>query len=200
VKVKLMNSDGRLLQDFLPLVEGQVGMYCCGPTVYNYAHIGNMRAYTFEDILRRTLEYAGYKVNHVMNVTDVGHLTGDGDDGEDKMIKSAREQGMTVWDIAQHFTDAFFKDSERLNIKRPLQVCKATDHIQDMIDMIKTLEDKGFTYVADGNVYFNTANFPEYGRMANLENQDLQHGARVAVDENKKKLYRLCTLVYKQQV
>ncbi|MDA3956849.1 cysteine--tRNA ligase [Oceanispirochaeta sp.] len=186
MKVKLMNSDGRLLQDFLPLVEGQVGMYCCGPTVYNYAHIGNMRAYTFEDILRRTLEYAGYKVNHVMNVTDVGHLTGDGDDGEDKMIKSAREQGMTVWDIAQHFTDAFFKDSERLNIKRPLQVCKATDHIQDMIDMIKTLEDKGFTYVADGNVYFNTANFPEYGRMANLENQDLQHGARVAVDENKK--------------
>ncbi|MDC7233135.1 MAG: cysteine--tRNA ligase [Spirochaetales bacterium] len=186
MKVKLVNSDGRQLEDFVPLKEGEVGLYCCGPTVYNYAHIGNMRAYTYEDILKRTLEYAGYKVNHVMNVTDVGHLTGDGDDGEDKMIKSAREQGMTVWDIAEHFTDAFFKDSERLNIVRPGKVCKATDHIQDMIDMVKTLEDKGYTYVAGGNVYFDTAKFPEYGRLANLENQDLQHGARVAVDTNKR--------------
>ncbi len=186
MKVKLVNSAGRQLEEFIPLKEGEVGLYCCGPTVYNYAHIGNMRAYTYEDILKRTLEYAGYKVNHVMNVTDVGHLTGDGDDGEDKMIKSAREQGMTVWDIAEHFTNAFFKDSERLNIIRPNQVCKATEHIQDMIDMVKTLEDKGFTYVAGGNVYFDTSKFPEYGRMANLENQDLQHGARVAVDENKR--------------
>jgi len=186
VELKLMNSFGRQLEDFKPLVKGEVGLYCCGPTVYNYAHIGNMRAYTYEDVLRRTLEYAGYKVNHVMNVTDVGHLTGDGDDGEDKMIKSAREQGMTVWDIARHFTDAFFRDSERLNILRPGQVCRATEHIQDMIDMVKTLEDKGFTYVAGGNVYFDTSRFPEYGKMANLENQDLQHGARVAVDDNKK--------------
>ncbi len=186
MELKLMNSFGRQLEDFKPLVKGEVGLYCCGPTVYNYAHIGNMRAYTYEDVLRRTLEYAGYKVNHVMNVTDVGHLTGDGDDGEDKMIKSAREQGMTVWDIARHFTDAFFRDSERLNILRPGQVCRATEHIQDMIDMVKTLEDKGFTYVAGGNVYFDTSRFPEYGKMANLENQDLQHGARVAVDDNKK--------------
>ena len=186
MKVKLLNSDGRQLEDFIPLKEGEVSLYCCGPTVYNYAHIGNMRAYTYEDILKRTMEYAGYKVKHVMNVTDVGHLTGDGDDGEDKMIKSAREQGMTVWDIAKHFTDAFFKDSERLNIIRPDQVCMATEHIQDMIDMIKTLEDKGYTYVSGGNVYFDTAKFPDYGRMANLENQDLQHGARVAVDTNKR--------------
>jgi cysteinyl-tRNA synthetase len=185
VELKLINSDGRQLEEFKPLEKGQVGLYCCGPTVYNYAHIGNMRAYTYEDILRRTLEYAGYNVKHVMNVTDVGHLTGDGDDGEDKMIKSAREQGMTVWDIARHFTDAFFNDSELLNIKRPHQVCKATEHIQDMIDMIKVLEEKGYTYISGGNVYFNTAKFPEYGRMANLENQDLQHGSRVAVDQNK---------------
>jgi cysteinyl-tRNA synthetase len=186
VKVKLLNSDGRQLEDFIPLKEGEVSLYCCGPTVYNYAHIGNMRAYTYEDILKRTMEYAGYKVNHVMNVTDVGHLTGDGDDGEDKMIKSAREQGMTPWDIAQHFTDAFFKDSERLNIVRPNKVCKATEHIQEMIDMVKTLEDKGFTYVSGGNVYFDTSKYPDYGRMANLENQDLQHGARVALDTNKR--------------
>jgi len=186
VELKLMNSFGRQLEDFKPLVQGHVGLYCCGPTVYNYAHIGNMRAYTFEDILRRTLEYAGYKVHHVMNVTDVGHLTGDGDDGEDKMLKSAREQGMTVWDIANHFTEAFFRDSERLNILRPLQICRATEHIQDMIDMVKKLEDRGYTYVAGGNVYFDTSQFPEYGKMANLENQDLQHGARVAIDSNKK--------------
>nr|WP_216664379.1 MULTISPECIES: cysteine--tRNA ligase [unclassified Oceanispirochaeta] len=184
--MKLLNSDGRQLEDFVPLKEGEVSLYCCGPTVYNYAHIGNMRAYTYEDILKRTMEYAGYRVNHVMNVTDVGHLTGDGDDGEDKMIKSAREQGMTVWDIAKHFTDAFFNDSERLNIIRPNQVCKATEHIQEMIDMVKTLEDKGFTYVSGGNVYFDTSKYPEYGRMANLENQDLQHGARVEVDTNKR--------------
>ncbi|MBF9015900.1 MULTISPECIES: cysteine--tRNA ligase [unclassified Oceanispirochaeta] len=186
MKMKLLNSDGRQLEDFVPLKEGEVSLYCCGPTVYNYAHIGNMRAYTYEDILKRTMEYAGYRVNHVMNVTDVGHLTGDGDDGEDKMIKSAREQGMTVWDIAKHFTDAFFNDSERLNIIRPNQVCKATEHIQEMIDMVKTLEDKGFTYVSGGNVYFDTSKYPEYGRMANLENQDLQHGARVEVDTNKR--------------
>ncbi len=186
MKLKLLNSDGRKTEEFKPLKDGEVGLYCCGPTVYNYAHIGNMRAYTFEDILKRTLEYAGYTVNHVMNVTDVGHLTGDGDEGEDKMIKAAREKGMTVWDIAEHFTEAFFRDSERLNIERPNRICKATEHIQDMIDMVKTLEDKGYTYVAGGNVYFDTSRFPGYGKMANLENQDLQHGARVAVDGNKR--------------
>jgi len=186
VKVKFLNSDGRELQEFKPIENGKVGLYCCGPTVYNYAHIGNMRPYTFEDVLRRTLEYAGYEVNHVMNVTDVGHLTDDGDEGEDKMIKSAREQGMSVWDIAEFFTKAFFHDTERLNINIPHHVCKATEHIDEMISMVKTLEDKGFTYTSGGNVYFDTAKFPEYGKMAGLDKQELQHGARTVVDTNKK--------------
>ncbi len=174
------------MQEFKPITEGKVGIYCCGPTVYNYAHIGNMRPYTFEDVLRRTLEYAGYDVTHVMNVTDVGHLTDDGDEGEDKMIKASREKGMSVWDIAEFFTEAFFRDTDRLNIRIPHQVCKATEHIQEMIDLVRTLEEKGYTYTAGGNVYFDTSRFPSYGKMAGLDKQDLQHGARTAVDENKK--------------
>ncbi len=186
MKVNFFNSDGRELQEFKPIENGKVGMYCCGPTVYNYAHIGNMRPYTFEDVLRRTLEYAGYKVTHVMNVTDVGHLTDDGDEGEDKMIKASREKGMSVWDIAEFFTKAFFRDTERLNIQIPHQVCKATEHIDEMIHLVKTLEEKGYTYLSGGNVYFDTSRFPEYGKMAGLDKQELQHGARTAIDENKK--------------
>ncbi|MBB6478424.1 cysteine--tRNA ligase [Spirochaeta isovalerica] len=184
--VNLYNTDGRKIEPFIPIREGNVGLYCCGPTVYNYAHIGNLRAFMFEDILRRTLEYAGYKVKHIMNITDVGHLTDDGDDGEDKMIKAAREKGMSVWDIAAFFTDSFFSDVERLNIQKPTLYSKATDHIEDMINMIRTLEEKGFTYQAGGNVYFDSSRFPEYGKMALLDKQDLQHGARVVVDENKR--------------
>ncbi|MBN2657742.1 MAG: cysteine--tRNA ligase [Spirochaetales bacterium] len=184
--VNLYNTDGRRIEPFIPIREGNVGLYCCGPTVYNYAHIGNLRAFMFEDILRRTLEYAGYEVKHIMNITDVGHLTDDGDDGEDKMIKAAREKGMSVWDIAAFFTESFYSDVEKLNIKKPDLYSKATEHIDDMIRMIKTLEEKGFTYLAGGNVYFDSSKFPEYGKMALLDKQDLQHGARVIVDENKK--------------
>jgi cysteinyl-tRNA synthetase len=184
--VNLFNTDGRKLEPFKPIKDGKVGLYCCGPTVYNYAHIGNLRAFMFEDILRRTLEYAGYKVKHIMNVTDVGHLTDDGDDGEDKMIKAAREKGMSVWDIASFFTDSFVNDTAKLNILKPTMYSKATEHIKDMIGMIQKLEDRGFTYVAGGNVYFDSSQFPEYGKMALLDKQDLQHGARVVIDKNKK--------------
>lgn len=184
--VQLYNSMGRSLQEFEPIKKGKTGLYACGPTVYNYAHIGNLRAYVFEDILRRTLETSGLKVTHVMNVTDVGHLTDDGDEGEDKMVKSARESGMTVWDIAQHFTDAFFRDTRRLNIKRPTVVCRATEHIDEMIALVQRLEERGFTYEAGGNIYFDTSRFPDYGKMALLDRQELNHGARVAVDSNKK--------------
>ena len=138
--MKLYNTMDRKVEEFVPIEEGKVGMYCCGPTVYNYAHIGNLRTYIFEDILHRTLEEAGYRVKHVMNITDVGHLTGDGDDGEDKLGKRSRETGKSVWDIAAFYTDAFFADEKALNIKRPNVVCKATDHIQDMIALIKRLE------------------------------------------------------------
>ena len=184
--VKLYNTLGRAIQEFQPIDNSEVGLYCCGPTVYNYAHIGNLRTYVFEDILRRALEYAGYKVNHVMNITDVGHLTGDQDDGEDKMEKSARETGKTPEEIAAFFTDAFFNDIDRLNIVRPKTACAATRHIGNMIALIKRLEQKGYTYISGGNVYFDTSKFEKYGEMALLDRQKLKAGARIAVDENKK--------------
>ena len=183
--LRLFNTLGRTVQDFVPIEEGKVGVYACGPTVYNFAHIGNLRAYVFEDELRRTLEYLGYEVEHVMNVTDVGHLTDDADEGEDKIIKSAREQGKSVWEIAQFFTDAFFHDVDRLNIRRPTVVCRATEHIQQMIDLIKRIEAAGYTYQAGGNVYFDTEKFPNYGELALLERQQEQE-SRVEEDPNKK--------------
>jgi cysteinyl-tRNA synthetase len=184
--INLYNTDGRESQLFSPIESGRVGLYCCGPTVYNYAHIGNMRPYTIQDVLKRAFTYFGYDVRHVMNITDVGHLTDDGDEGEDKMIKAAREKGMSVWDIARFFEEAFWTDLERLNISRPTVSCRATDHIGDMIGMIKTLEEKGFTYISGGNVYFDTSRFPDYGKMALLDRQELREGARVGVDTNKR--------------
>jgi cysteinyl-tRNA synthetase len=174
------------MQKFVPIDDKKVGMYTCGPTVYQYAHIGNLRSYVFEDELRRALEYFGYEVRHVMNVTDVGHLTDDADEGEDKVIKSAREMGKTVWDIAEHFTDAFFTDVEKLNIEQPTVVCRATDHIDDMIEMIRRIEANGYTYEAGGNIYFDTSKFPNYGELALLDRQEQRAGARIEVDENKK--------------
>jgi cysteinyl-tRNA synthetase len=161
-------------------------MYGCGPTVYNYAHIGNLRTYVFEDVLRRVLEYAGYEVCHVMNITDVGHLTDDADAGEDKMEKSARETGRSVWDIAEMYTGAFFHDTDRLNVRRPAFVCKATEPIPEMIALVSRLEERGFTYEAGGNIYFSIDKFPDYGRLALLDTRDLRAGARVEVDANKR--------------
>ncbi len=184
--LRLHNTLGRELQEFVPLNDTQVGLYCCGPTVYNYAHIGNLRTYVFEDVLRRTLEYFGYTVRHVMNVTDVGHLTDDGDEGEDKMMVGAREQGMTVWQIAEHFTEAFFRDLDELNIVRPTVVCKATDHIDEMQQLIVKLEARGLTYESGGNIYFSIDDFPGYGRLALLDRQKLKPGARIVVDDQKK--------------
>ncbi len=177
---------GRELQEFIPLHSNAAGIYACGPTVYNYAHVGNLRTYVSEDILRRTLEYFGYKVTHVMNITDVGHLTDDQDDGEDKMLKASRETGMNVWEIAEMYTKAFFHDTRRLHILDPHITCRATEHIQEMIDLVKRLEEKGYTYQAGGNVYFSIDAFPEYGRLANLKLNELQEGARIEVDENKR--------------
>jgi cysteinyl-tRNA synthetase len=177
---------GRELQPFVPVAAGKAGMYGCGPTVYNYAHIGNLRTYIFEDVLRRTLEYAGCEVTHVMNITDVGHLTDDADEGEDKMEKSARETGRSVWDIAEMYTQAFFHDTDRLNIKRPGIICKATEHIAEMIALVSRLEEKGFTYEAGGNIYFSIDKFPAYGKLALLDNQELLAGARIEVDAGKR--------------
>ncbi len=186
MELQLYNTMGRALEPFVPIHPGRAGMYTCGPTVYNFAHIGNLRTYIFEDILRRSLQYFGYGVDHVMNITDVGHLTDDADGGEDKILKSARESGRSVWDIAEMYTRAFFRDTDRLNLLRPSVVCKATDHIADMIALVKRLEEKGFTYQAGGNVYFSIDKFPDYGRLALLDRQELRAGSRIAVDENKR--------------
>ncbi len=184
--IRLYNTLGREIQEFIPIEKGSVGLYTCGPTVYDFAHIGNMRTYIFEDLLRRTLEFAGLKVRHVMNITDVGHLTSDEDDGEDKMVAGARRKGLTVWEIAEKYTKAFFRDADSLNILRPHVACRATAHIREMIDLILRLEEKGFVYSADGNLFFDTAKFERYGEMALLDRQDLKAGARIEVDKTKK--------------
>lgn len=186
MKLYLYNTMTRSVDEFVPLEDDRVGLYACGPTVYNYAHIGNLRSYIFEDTLRRTIAYAGYGVSHVMNVTDVGHLTDDQDDGEDKMIKSSREMGKSVWEIAEFYTDSFFHDTDRLHILRPHVTCRATEHIDDMIALIARLEEKGHTYTAGGNVYFAIDTFPTYGQLAQLKLDDLHAGARIEVDEHKR--------------
>ena len=186
MSLRLFNTLSRELEEFHPLQPGQAGVYACGPTVYNFAHIGNLRTYVSEDLLVRTLRELGYQVRHVMNVTDVGHLTSDADQGEDKMVKSAREQGQTVWQIAEFYTCAFFEDCAGLNVLRPTVVCRATEHIEDMIALIRRLEQRGFTYQAGGNVYFDIARFPDYGRLAGQNLEELKAGARVEVDEGKR--------------
>ncbi|MBU3099145.1 MULTISPECIES: cysteine--tRNA ligase [Clostridium] len=180
------NTMTRSKEEFIPYVEGKVGMYTCGPTVYNYAHIGNLRTYIFEDVLKKALEYSKFKVKHVMNITDVGHLQSDGDEGQDKMALGAKREHKTVWEIAKFYEDAFFEDCKKLNIKRPTIVCRATEHIQDMIEFIKKLEEKGYTYVSNGNVYFEIDKFPDYAKLAHLSLDELEAGSRIEVDPNKK--------------
>ncbi len=186
MELKLYNTLGRQMQTFVPRTPGRVGMYCCGLTVYDYAHVGNLRTYIFEDILRKTFQYFGYEVRHVMNVTDVGHLTDDADEGEDKMLKGAREKGKTVWEIADFYTKAFFRDFSLVRCAMPAVVCRATDHIPEMIALIRRLEEGGHTYVSGGNVFFDIATFPGYGRLALLDQQQLRAGARIAVDAGKR--------------
>ena len=180
------NTLGRKLQVFVPLNANKVGFYGCGPTVYNYAHIGNLRAYILHDILVRSFGRAGYEVNYIMNITDVGHLSGDNDEGEDKMVKSAAERGKSVLEIAEMYTEAFFHDTDRLNITRPTTICRATDHITDMIALIQRIEENGFTYFSGGNLYFDISKSVDYGGLAMLRIEDLKAGARAEIDENKR--------------
>ncbi|MCX8063399.1 MAG: class I tRNA ligase family protein, partial [Anaerolineales bacterium] len=185
MKLRLYDTYTRSLRDFEPLRSDYVGMYACGPTVYDYAHIGNLRTYLFEDFLRRTLEFNGYKVKHVVNITDVGHLTSDADTGEDKMEKGARKVGKTAWEIAEMFTQAFREDIRRLNIKEPTIWCRATDHIREQIEFIECIERKGFTYRTSDGIYFDTSKLKDYGFLARLDVEGLQAGARVDVGEKK---------------
>ncbi len=181
----LCNTLSRRKELFKPIHKHKVGLYTCGPTVYHYAHIGNLRTYVFEDILRRTLELNGYDVKHVMNITDVGHLTDDADSGEDKMEKGAAREHKSVWEIAKYYTRAFRDDIRALNIQEPKIWCKATDHIPEQITHIQQLEQKGFTYTTSDGVYFDTSKLSDYGKLAKLDIQGLQKGARVEIGDKK---------------
>ena len=181
--LQLYDTYTRSLRDFEALNSPQVGLYTCGPTVYDYAHIGNLRTYIFEDILRRVLEFNGYTVRHVMNITDVGHLTSDADTGEDKMEKGSRRTGKSAWEIAEEYTQAFKDDLHRLNINEPTIWSKATDHIQEQIEMIRCIEANGFTYRTSDGIYFDTSKLPDYGYLGRLDIHGLQAGQRVEMGE-----------------
>lgn len=170
---------------FKPIKKGEVGLYGCGPTVYWYQHIGNIKRYIFEDILARTILYNGYKLKHVINVTDVGHLTSDADEGEDKMEKAAAKEGKKASDIADFYFKVFKEDLEKVNILEPNIWCKATDHIKEQINLVKMLEKKGFTYITTDGVYFNTAKLKDYGKLAKLKKEKIEAGKRVSVKEKK---------------
>ena len=187
-KVFLFNTLTRKVENLIPNVEGKINMYTCGPTVYHFAHIGNLRCYIMEDILEKTLRYVGYDVKRVMNITDVGHLSSDADTGEDKMLKGAKRENKTVMEIAKFYTDAFFSDCEKLNIKRPDVVEPATNCIDNFIEMVEKLLEKGYAYVAGGNVYFDTSKLDEYYVFSSQAEQELMTAVRddVSEDENKK--------------
>lgn len=186
VSIQLYNTKSRSIETFIPIVSGKVGIYSCGPTVYHYQHLGNMRAVLFADTLRRLFAYARYDVNHVINITDVGHLTSDGDDGDDKMEKGSAREGKSVWEIATFYTEDYFKCLDMLNIPRDkYSFPRATDTIDEQIALIKTLEEKRYTYKIQDGIYFDTAKFPAYPELAKLDIQGLQSGARV--EENKEK-------------
>lgn len=187
--LKLYNTLSKSKETFKPLDKNVVKVYTCGPTVYSYAHIGNFRSYIFMDNLRRILEYNGYNLNHVMNITDVGHLESDADEGEDKMEKAARKENKNPYEIANHYTNAFFKDMEKLRIQKPEVVAKATEHIQDMLEFVKILVEKGYAYETSRAIYFDISKLDKYPVLSNRKLDEQIAGARVDVDEEKKSPY-----------
>lgn len=186
--MKIYNTLTKKKEEFKPVYEDKVSMYTCGPTVYHFAHIGNLRSYIMEDVLEKELRYEGYNVKRVMNITDVGHLSSDADTGEDKMLKGAKREHKTVMEIAKFYTDAFFSDCDKLNIKTPDVVEPATNCIDEFIKMISSLLEKGYAYIAGGNVYFDTSKLKEYYTLTSHDEDELMEGVRdgVDVDENKK--------------
>ena len=183
-RFRIYNTLTRKVEQFIPNEEGKVGMYTCGPTVYHFAHIGNLRSYIMEDLLEKTLRYIGYDVKRVMNITDVGHLSSDADTGEDKMLKGAKREHKTVMEIAKFYTDAFFADCADLNIKTPDVVESATNCISEFIHMIEGLLEKGFAYESGGNIYFDTSKLKEYYVLSNHSEEELLVGVRDDVDED----------------
>ena len=187
IKTYLYNTLTKSVDEFVPNEEGKVAMYTCGPTVYHFAHIGNLRSYIMEDVLEKYLRYVGYDIKRVMNITDVGHLTSDGDTGEDKMLKGAKREHKTVMDIARFYTDAFMADCEKLSIKRPDVVEPATNCIPEFIHMIEVLLEKGYAYIAGENVYFDTSKLDNYYVLSSQNEEDLQVGVREDVEEDTNK-------------
>jgi cysteinyl-tRNA synthetase len=183
--LRLFDTYTRSVRHFEPLRPPEVGLYTCGPTVYDYAHLGNLRTYLFEDILRRVLEFNGYRVKHVMNLTDVGHLVSDADTGEDKMEKGSRRTGRSAWEIAESYTQAFKGDLSHLNILEPTIWCRATDHISEQIETIQCIEAQGLTYRTSDGIYFDTSQLPTYGELARLDIKGLQAGIRVDMGEKR---------------
>ena len=183
----LYNSATRQKEEFIPREQGKVSMYTCGPTVYHFAHIGNLRSYTMEDVLEKYLRYIGNDVTRVMNITDVGHLSSDGDTGEDKMLKGAKREHKTVLEIAKFYTDAFFNDCDKLNIKKPEYIEPATNCIPEFIAMIETLLNKGYAYEAGGNIYFDTSKLEKYYVFNDFKEEDLEVGVRDSVEEDTNK-------------
>lgn len=182
--MKLYNTLSKTVEEFIPNEEGKVKMYTCGPTVYNYAHIGNLRTYIFEDVLQKGLEYLGYDVKRVMNITDVGHLTSDADTGNDKMLEGAKREGKDVMEIANFYTEEFLDDMRSLNIKVPEIIVKATDCIPTYIEMIQKMIDEGYAYLSNGNVYFDISKAKDYYKLSGKNPDDLKIGVRDSVEED----------------
>lgn len=185
--MKIFNTLTKNVEEFVPNVEGKVNMYTCGPTVYHFAHIGNLRSYIMEDVLEKVLRYSGYDVKRVMNITDVGHLSSDADTGEDKMLKGAKRENKSIMEIAKFYTDAFFSDCSKLNIKRPDVVEPATNCISEFINMITVLLEKGYAYEAGGNIYFDTSKLKDYYVFSSQSEKELLVGVRDDVDEDENK-------------
>lgn len=186
-ELKLYNTLTRSKEVFKPIIDNKVKMYTCGPTVYNFAHIGNLRSYVFPDILKKLLTFLGYEVNQIINFTDVGHLVSDADEGADKIEKAAAETGKTAWEISEFFAQVFQQDIKALNISNPSKFTYATKYIDEQIDMVKTLEEKGFTYNTSDGVYFDTSKFNDYGKMAKIDIDGLDEGLRVDFKEKRNK-------------
>lgn len=186
--MKVFNTLTRTKDEFKPIDENEVRLYSCGPTVYNYAHIGNLRAYLFMDTLRRTLKYNGYKLKHVMNITDVGHLTSDADEGEDKMLKAAKRENKNPFEIADFYMKAFLEDIDKLNIDRPEIIARATEHINIMEEYVKKIIENGYAYETKDTVYFDTSKLDKYGVLSNRKVEDQKAGARVEFDNGKRNI------------
>ncbi len=189
MKLNFYNTLTRTKEEFKPLEGNTVRIYSCGPTVYKDATIGNMKSYIFMDTLRRVLKYNGYDLKHAMNITDVGHLVSDADEGEDKMIKASKEEKKTPLEIAKIYTDRFFEDFERLNIEKPEIICKATDHINDMIEFVQSLLDNGYAYETSTAIYFDVSKLDKYGILSGIDVRNQKAGARVEVDKEKRNPY-----------